>query len=159
MTTRDHCCPLIKPSQWNGKKHVWKNKLFMMDKVVQFMHMPLNMKQVVSRMWKRIMEANAAPLNKDFLMLAYDPSPWTSEIYMNITKNVPDGNMIKLSGTYITKVFDGPFNAVPKWIKEMDAYLEKRKMKVIKYYFYFTMCPKCIKEKGHNYCIVFAQVK
>jgi len=150
-------CQLIKPSKWNNKKHVWKNKLFLKDKVVQFMHMPLNMPWVIQRMWKKIKENKADPAVKDFLMLAYDPSPWVSEIYMNVTKEIP--GTVKLSGTYITKVFDGPFNSPPKWVKEFDAYLAKKKMKAIKYYFYFTMCPECIKRTGHNYCIVFAQVK
>lgn len=150
-------CNKIKPLRYDGKKIVWKNKLFLKDKVIQFMHAPLNMPQVINRMHNKIKEAKAETATKDFLMLSYDPSPWTSEIYMNTTKETP--GCVKISGTFMTKVFDGPFNAPPKWIKEMNSYLEEKKLKAIKYYFYFTMCPECIKKTGHNYCILFAQVK
>lgn len=152
-------CSLIKPLRYNNKRIVWKNKLFLKDKAIQFMHMPLNMRQVVGRMWTKIKLNKADPPVKDFLMLTYDPSPWVSEVYMNVTKRIPKANIVKLSGTFIAKVFDGPFNSPPKWVKEFDTYLSKKKLKALKYYFYFTMCPECIKKTGHNYCIVFAQIK
>ena len=59
----------------------------------------------------------------------------------------------------MTKVFDGPYSAVPKWIKEMDAYVKSQGKQPLKYYFYYTTCPKCIKVHGHNYVVAFAQVE
>ncbi len=60
--------------------------------------------------------------------------------------------------TFLTKVFDGPYNAVPKWIGDMDRYVSSQGKTVKKYFFYFTTCPKCAKLRGHNYAVVFAQV-
>ncbi len=152
------CCPLFDPNRWQEKTHYWQNKLFLQDEVFQILHIPLNMAAVVKRMFAKIEAVKAAPADQDFLMLCYDPSPWKSEIYMTVTKQVPNGRMAKLSGTFVSKVFDGPYNHVPKWIKEMDQYLEKHQQKAIKYYFHFAYCPKCMKKFGHNYCIAFAQV-
>ncbi|MGI5826305.1 MAG: hydrolase [Patescibacteria group bacterium] len=109
-------------------------------------------------MWKKIQEAKAEVETKDFLMLAYDPSPWKSEIYMTVAKEVPGTKNVKLSGTFLSKVFDGPYNAVPKFIKEMDKFVETQGKKVKKYYFYYTYCPKCAKKYGHNYVVAFAAV-
>jgi len=53
--------------------------------------------------------------------MAYDPSPWKSELYLAVAKEVPGAKNVALSGAFFTKVFDGPYNAVPKWIKEMDS--------------------------------------
>ena len=116
------CCPKFDPEPWDDKEIIWKDKLFIRDFVRQFMHMPLPsvFAKTVGRMWQMIQDAGANPDIKDFLMLSYDPSPWKSELYMNVTKEVPNAENIKLSGTYLSKVFDGPYNAVPKWIKEMD---------------------------------------
>ena len=154
------CCPKFNPEPWDEKEIVWKDKLFIRDTVPQFMHIPLPgvYAKTVTRMWKKIDAAAARPDTKDFLLMAYDPSPWKSELYMNVTKEVPDAENIKLTGTYLTKVFDGPYNAVPKWIKEMDRYVGQKNKKVKKYYFYFTTCPKCAKVYGNNYSIVFAEV-
>lgn len=158
MQESEICCPQFDPSVWDGKTHNWDKKLFIMDSVFQILHIPVNMGAVVMRMMKKIEAAKATPENKDFLMLAYDPSPWKSELYMTVTKEVPGGKMTTLSGTFVSKVFDGPYQMVPKWIAEMDDYLQDRGLKPLKYYFHYAYCPKCAKKYGHNYCTAFAQV-
>lgn len=92
-------------------------------------------------------------------MLAYDPSPWKSELYISVNKDVPNIENVKLSGKYISKVFDGAYNDVPKWITIFDEYLKKNSYKLLKYYFYYTTCPKCAKKYGHNYVVAFAQIE
>ena len=153
------CCPKFDPALWDKKEVFWKDKPFIMDTVLQVFHIPLNMGRVVSRMFSKMEAAKAVPETKDFIMLAYDPSPWKSEIYMTVTKEVPDARNVNLSGTYLTQVFDGPYNAVPKWIKAIDAYVASKGKKVKRYYFYYTTCPKCAKKYGHNYCVAFTEVE
>ena len=104
-------------------------------------------------------EAGAAPELNDFLFLTYDPSPWKSELYLAVTKEVPTSDNVKFTGEFLSKVFDGPYNAVPKWVKEMDTYVASQGKKVKKYYFYFTTCPKCAKIYGHNYAVIFAEIE
>lgn len=154
------CCPRFDPVPWDKKEFVWKDKRFIRDHFRQFLHMPLpsTVGKVMGRMWRKAQEAGAAPEMKDFIVMAYDPSPWKSEFYMAVTREVPDAENVKLSGTFATMVFDGPFNAVPKWIKEMDAHLAAKNKKAKKYYFYYTTCPKCAKKYGHNYIVAFAEV-
>lgn len=157
----DQCCPKFNPKAWDGKTHHWQGKLFIKETLPQLFHMPFPpmVGKMIARQWQKAQDANAAPDLKDFLWLAYDPSPWKGEHYIAVTKKVPNAENIKLSGTFITKVFDGPFNAVPKWAKEMDSFLAKKGKKAQKYYFYYTTCPKCAKKYGHNYVVAFAQVK
>jgi hypothetical protein len=154
------CCPVFDPLPWENKTHNWVDKPFIIDYLPQFFHMPFPpmMGKVIGRMWKKAQEAGAAPEMKDFLLLAYDPSPWKSELYMNVTKEVPGAENVKLTGTFISKVFDGPYNNVPKYIKELDSYLAGKGEKAKKYYFYYTTCPKCAKKYGHNYIVAFAEV-
>ena len=127
---------------------------------MQFMHMPLPgaFGRTVGRMWKKIEEVGASPDTGGFLMLAAESSPWKVEIYISVTKEIPNAENVRLSGTYMTKVFDGPYNAVPKWIKEMDQYVNQQGKTVKKYYFYYTTCPKCAKIYGHNYVVAFGEV-
>ena len=154
------CCPRFDPEPWHDKEISWKDKLFVRDTMIQFMHMPLpgTFGKKVTRMWKKIEDAGASPDIKDFIMLATESSPWKGELYIDATKEVPNAENVRLSGTYITKVFDGPYNGVPKWIKEMDQYVSKKGKTVKRYYFYYTTCPKCAKIYGHNYVVAFAEV-
>jgi hypothetical protein len=159
MNTKEtECCPKFDPEPWDSKTHHWKNKLFIQDQVKQIFHRPINMAKVVNRMWSKIQKAEAAPPNEDFLMLAYDPSPWKSELHMTVIKEVPDAKNMTLTGEFFSKVFDGPYNAVPKWVKKMDKLLAEKNEKLKKYYFYFTTCPKCAEKYGHNYCVAFAEL-
>ena len=154
------CCPRFDPEPWNEKEITWKDRLFIKDSMIQFMHMPLPgaFGKTVSRMWKKIKDAGADPDLKDFLMLAYDPSPWKDELYISVTREVPGAENVRLSGTYLTKVFDGPYHAVPRWFAEMDRFVTQKGKKVNKYYVYYTTCPKCAKTYGHNYIVMFAEV-
>jgi len=153
------CCTPIDPATLDHKHHIWENKLFLQDDVRQILHIPLNMGKVIPRMWEKVTAADAAPEDAEFLLLACDPSPWKSELYMTVTKEIPGARMTRLSGELISRVFDGPYSAVPKWIKVMDAELAAQNQKALKYYFYYTLCPKCAKHYQHNYVVAFAQIR
>lgn len=88
----------------------------------------------------------------------FDPSPWKGEHYIHVTKEVPNAENVKISGTFISKVFDGPYNKVPTWLKAMNKFLSERGEKAKKYYFYYTTCPKCAKKYGHNYVVALAEI-
>jgi hypothetical protein len=153
------CCPEFNPEKFQEKTHIWKDKLFLQDEVKQFMHIPLNMGSVIVRMFKKIEEAKAMPNTEESLMLCYDQSPWKSEIYMAVNNNIPNGKMQTLSGTFLSKVYDGPYNMVPEWIKDTDKYVKDMGKTIKKCYFYYSYCPKCMKKYGHNYVVAFAQVE
>ena len=160
LTESDVCCPVFDPVPWDNKKHKWEEKLFLKDSVPELFHFPLPSMygKVITRMLKKATDANAAPDMKDYLLLAHDPSPFKSELFLSITKEIPGEQTVKISGTFLSRVFDGPYNHVPKYMKEMDGYLASLKLKAKKYYFYFAYCPKCAKKYGHNYIVALAEV-
>jgi hypothetical protein len=155
------CCPEFDPSIWDKKEFTWDKKLFIMETLPQFFHLPFPwmIGKMITRMWAQIDKANARPEAKDYMWLAYNPSSWKSENYISVTKEVPGANNVTLSGAFLTMVFDGPYNFIPKYIKEMDKYVAEKNKKLKKYYFYYTTCPKCAKKYGHNYIVIFAQVE
>ena len=160
MTKEKDCCLKFDPEPWDRKTHHWKDKLFIRDTLPQLFHMPLPFMvgRMIQRLWKKAQDADAAPDLADFLWLAYDPSPWKSEHFIYVTREVPGAENVKISGTFISMVFDGPYNAVPKWITELNEYLTKKGKSSKKTYFYFTTCPKCAKKYGHNYVVALAKI-
>jgi len=155
------CCPKFDPQPWEGITHEWKDKLFLVDSIPQFMHIPLPgyYGKVITRMWNLAKKYEAAPEMKDFMLLSYDPSPWKSLMYLSLTKEIPEEkSVVRITGTFISKVFDGPFQNVPKYLKQTESFLKEQGKTAKKYYFYYTTCPKCAKKYGHNYIVVFAEI-
>jgi hypothetical protein len=161
MTQAKECCPPFDTKPWDEVRHEWENKLFLKKTIPQLFHIPLPgvLNKAISQMWAEAQKYGVAPEIKDFLLLTYDPSPWKSELYLTITKEIPgEPDLVKLSGTFISKVFDGPYQNIPKYILDMESFLQDQGKKAQKYYFYFTTCPKCAKKYGHNYIVGFAEI-
>jgi len=66
--------------------------------------------------------------------------------------------MAKLSGKFLTKVFEGPYQNAGKWAVEMKDYVASKGKELKKLYFSYTTCPKCAKAYGKNYVVLFAQI-
>lgn len=155
------CCPKFSPEKWDGKTYAWDKKPFIKGTVPTFFHMPLPsvINKKITAMCTMMMDAKKGEANnEDVLMLFRDPSAFKSEIYLSVTGPVPDAENVAISGTFIAKVFAGPYQAVPKFIKQMNAYLAAQGKKAKDYYIHYAYCPKCAKQYGDNYMIIFAQV-
>lgn len=151
------CCDPFDPEPWQEKEVVWKDKIFVKDHVVSFLHIPLNMGNRVVRNMGLIEKANAKAPQQ--LMLTDEKSLWGADIYINVSGDVPGAAMAALSGTFLTKVFEGPYKDAGKWAQEMKAYVEGKGKELKKMYFSYTTCPKCAKAYGKNYVVLFAQIK
>lgn len=62
----------------------------------------------------------------DTLVLFRDPSAFRSEIYLSVTGTVADADNVAISGIFVSKVFAGPYNAIPGFIKQLDEYLARQ---------------------------------
>ncbi len=137
------CCDPFDPAPWQDKEITWKDKLFVKDHVTSFLHIPLNMGKKIIKNIGLIENANAkAPYQ---LMLTDEKSLWGSDIYIDVARDVPGAQMAALSGTFLTKVFEGPYQNVGKWAKEMKEYVKSKGKEMIKLYFSYTTCPKYAK--------------
>lgn len=150
------CCDPFNPEPWQEKEIVWENKLFVHDTVSSFMHVPLNFSKKVVKNVKLIEEANAkSPVQ---LMLTDELSLWKSHIYINVSGEVKGAGMVNITGTFLTKVFEGSYNKSGSWVKEMKNFVKSRGKELKKLYFSYTTCPACAKTYGKNYVVLFAQI-
>lgn len=156
-TSTTGCCPKFDPSGWDGQTFKFDKKRFVKFHNNSFMHIPLNMGSAMTKTMAQIREANAAN-DEEYLLLSEESSPWRTDHYMTVTKEVPGMENVKLSGTYMAKVFEGPYKEAANWYGEMLEYVKSKGKNPVKVYFYYTTCPKCAKVYGKNYVIGFAQV-
>ena len=150
------CCPRFNPLPWDEKEHNFDNKIFVKDRVKSVFHVPLNFGKVMVRNMEKITQAGAlAPVP---FMLSDENSLWGSDIYIEVSKEIPDSQIARISGKFLTKVFEGPYKNVGRWIKQMQDFVAARNRQVKKLYFFYTTCPKCAKYYGKNYVVLVAKV-
>ena len=92
------------------------------------------------------------------ILLSDENSLWGSDIYIAVSKEVPEAHMERISGTFMTKAFEGPYRNIPGWIKEIKRFIQTKGRQIKKLYMFYTTCPKCAKFYGKNYVVVVAEV-
>ena len=150
------CCTLIEPREWDEQTFTFDDKLFAVATVRSFLHIPLNMASVMRKSQAKIDRANAGV--DDFIILSDETSPWRSKQYFAVSRDVPGLETEKLSGQFMTKVFEGPYRDAEKWHHQLIDYVASKGKKAQKTYFFYTTCPKCAKVYGKNYVVGFAQI-
>lgn len=150
------CCPRFDPAPWDEKEISLKDKLFLKDHVRSFLHIPLNFDKIMVKNMGLINEAGA--LSPQLLLLSDENSLWGSDVYIAVSKEIPGAQMEKISGIFLTKVFEGHYKNAGKWAKEMKGYVNSKGKELKKMYFFYTTCPKCAEFYGKNYTVILAQI-
>ena len=151
------CCTLISPDEWDGQTLTFKDKLFAKTHTRSIFHIPLDMHRVMKDAQAKIEAAGAA--TPQWLILSREASAWHADHYFAVAKDVPGLESAQISGTFVTKVFEGPYQDARKWHEELTKYATSLGNTPTAIYFFYTTCPKCAKIYGKNYVIGFAQIK
>jgi len=152
----DQCCPRFDPAPWDEKEIRWQDRRFVKDRVTSLLHIPLNFGAVMRRNMSRIEAAGAASGSN--VVLSDENSLWGADVYIEVAEDVPGASMANISGTFLCKVFEGPYRNMRKWIAEMKDFVRTKGKEIRKLYFFYTTCPKCAKKYGKNYVAILAQV-
>ena len=151
------CCARLDTTLWDERDLEWEDKPFLKDHIRSFLHIPLNFGSVISRDHAVVQKAEAYP--EEPLWLTDEVSPWGGDIYLGVDREIPGARIETLSGTFLTKVFEGPYRHAGKWAREMEADVTGKGPTVKKLYFHYANCPKCAKHYGKNHVVLFAQVQ
>lgn len=151
------CCPRFIPEPWDDKVITWKNKPFVKDRVTSIFHIPLNYGAVMARNDRAITAAGAK--TESGIVLTDENSLWGADLYFEVSKDLPNAKMATLSGTFLSRVFEGPYQDIRKWIDEMKAFVSNKGKHPGKMYSYYTTCPKCAKKYGKNYVVILAEIE
>lgn len=151
------CCALIDPAAWDKQVFTFDNKLFAKVRTRSFFHVPLNMNTAMKDAQGKIDAANAAAA--EWIILSREVSPWHADHYFAVTKDVPGLEMTRLSGTFLTKVFEGRYQDAYKWHRQLVEYVQSKAKAPLAIYLFYTACPKCASIYGKNYVVGFAQVE
>jgi hypothetical protein len=155
--TETGCCSRFEPAPWDEREFQWTEKLFIKDRVRCLWYMPLGFGRVISRLMEKIDAADAFT-PKPPIGLSDHTSKWNMDLYVEVTGEVAGAEMARLSGSFMSKVFEGPFKETGNWCRQMADWVQARGRKIQKLYMYYTTCPKCARHYGKNYVVILAKV-
>lgn len=113
----------------------------------------------IEKMMQLAENSGKTEINKaDTLVLFRDSSAFRSEIYLSVTGIVVDADNVAISGTFVSKVFTGSYDAIPTFIKQANEYLTHQWKVATDYYVHYAYCPKCAEKYTNNYILIFAQI-
>lgn len=150
------CCPRFKPEGWDNQLLQFKDKIFVRATTRSAMQVPWNMGRVFARVQKHIEDAGAADPATE-IVLSHDISPWESEHFFAVNKDVPNEEMTKLSGNFMTRVFQGGYRRAKDFDHDMRVTATVAGKAVEDVFFFYTTCPKCAKAYGENYIVGVAR--
>jgi hypothetical protein len=151
------CCPRFKPDGWDGTEHLWQDRLFIKDRIRCFLHMPINFGKVITRLVGLVEKGGGAVA--DNLCLSDHTSKWNMDIYLAVDKNIPGADNIRLSGKFLTKVYEGPYKNTGAWCEDFKTFVAAKGLDIKKWYMWYTTCPKCAKFYGKNYVVVVGKIE
>lgn len=152
------CCAVPDVAAWDNQKVTFEDKLFVRLYTRSFFYVPLNIASVMTKLQQMVDAAGAAMPPEQAMILSHDLSPWKAEQLYAVSKPIDGADMVHLSGTYIAKVFEGPFQEAKNWYVQLQEAAQKETQKPGATYFFYTTCPKCAKHYGKNYVIGLAGV-
>ncbi|MBV2359127.1 hypothetical protein KUH32_05010 [Thalassococcus sp. CAU 1522] len=151
------CCPRFDPQGWDGRHLHFREKPFVRATTHGLMHVPLDMGRVFTRVQTRIEEAGAQP-DEGYLVLSRDLSGTEAEHYFAVTGPVPDEEMVTLSGTFLTRVFEGPYRKARDWVHDMEVAATVDGHEAKRVFLFYTTCPRCAQSYGKNYVVGLVEI-
>jgi hypothetical protein len=155
--TATGCCAPLDRDRWDGRRVTWAHKRFVRGHMRAIMHVPVNFGAVMRRLHAEVEAAGAYA--EEPLWLTDEVSPWGSDVYLAVDRDVPGAQVVELSGTFLTKVFEGPYRDAPRWVEQMKEHVAALGEELDELYFFYPTCPKCSKTFGKNQVVLFARVK
>lgn len=149
------CCPRLDPAPWQDTTHKWQDKRFIKARVFTLFYMPLNFGRVMKALDQRVRDAGATI--PDNLCLSDHTSKWNMDVYLAVDREVPGAENVTLSGTFLSKVYEGPYSDTGKWCKDFEAFAQGKGFGIGKWYMWYTTCPKCAKKYGKNYVVILGK--
>lgn len=157
-TNETGCCAVPNVSAWDEQEVEFDNQHFIRMHTRSFLHIPLNMSKIMTELQAVAEAASAEMPPQEVMILSRELSPWKAEQLYAVTKTIPGVDCITLSGKFMTKVFEGPFQNAKKWYEQLTKYVKTNGGDPKEIYFFYTTCPKCAKHYGKNYVIGLASI-
>lgn len=150
------CCLKFDPVPWDSKILDWDNKNFIKGKVFTLFYAPVNFGSVIRKLMKKMNTVQA--VSPDNICLSDHTSKWNMDIYLSTDSAVPDVGNTLMSGSYLSRVYEGSFKETNKWYDDYKKYAAGIGLNIGKIFMWYTTCPACAKKYGKNYVVIIGKI-
>jgi hypothetical protein len=88
----------------------------------------------------------------DWLCLSDHTSRWNMDLYLAVDKEIDGAQNVRLSGKFLSNVYEGPYKDTGKWCKDFEKLAQTKGLTIKKWYMWYTTCPKCAKKVWQKLC-------
>lgn len=156
MSDPDICCPEFSPELWDQKEFSWEGKKFVKSRLWTFFYIPIGFGKTMTKLIESFDKAGATVV--DNVCLSDHTSSFNMDVYLATDKEIPDAENVTISGKFISKVYEGPYQDTGIWTEDFKVYASSKNYEVKKWYMWYVYCPKCAEKYGHNYTVIVGQV-
>lgn len=143
------CCPRFNPEGWDRQDLHFRDKLFLRVTTHSENFVPTDMGPVFAGAFAAMQQAGALSL-ADYIVLSRDLSPDSAEHLFAAAASVPGYEMVRLSGDFTTRVFEGPYTDGQQWLASLAAQTGASPDQLR---WFYTTCPRCAEYYGRNYVV------
>jgi len=152
------CCPVPNVADWDKAILEFSHEPFVRMCTRSVLFMPLNMGRVMTALNEVAQRADVLMPPERGMILSRDVSPWRAEHLYAVSEPVPGADNVELSGTFLSRVFEGPYREAGRWHRALLDYASAQGRAPQDVYFFYTTCPKCAKHYGVNYVVGLVSV-
>ncbi|MFZ6034738.1 MAG: hydrolase [Patescibacteria group bacterium] len=149
------CCQEFDPRPWDKKVITWNGKKFIKARVFTIFYMPINFGQVILRILKNAREQK---VRLQQICLSDHTSKWNMDIYVAVDKEVSGYENTKMTGRFLSKVYEGDFKETGNWCADFEKFAKTKNAQIKKMYMFYTTCPACAKKYGRNYVVIIGKI-
>ena len=153
---QEKCCPKLVKEDWDRKEVQWKEKPFHKTKYYSLFHIPINFGGVVKKAMEEI--ASRGLDEEQVMMFSKEDSMFSSTLLLSLRGDAEDLETVKLSGRYISMIFENGYRQTSKWIGKVRRYVEEQDKVAKELLFWYVTCPRCAKKYGKTQTVIFAKV-
>jgi len=155
---REVCCKDIDLSKWNFREVKWNRKPFYVVRYGTFLHIPIGIGKAMVSGMNIVAGKYHTPYPE--LWLSKETGLFSAKMLFAVKKANPgDPSIEKLSGTFVTRGFQGPYKNMGNYIRVFNEQVkQKYGRKPIELYFWYANCPKCAKKQGGPKIVIFGRV-
>ncbi len=154
--TQEKCCLKLVKEDWDKKEVQWKEKPFYKTKYYSLFHIPINFGGVVKEAMEEI---TSRGLDEEQVMtFSKEDSIFSSTLLLSLRRDAEDLETVKLSGRYISMIFENGYRQTSKWIGKVRRYVEGQGKVAKELLFWYVTCPRCAKKYGKAQTVIFAKV-
>jgi hypothetical protein len=151
------CCKIISSAEWDQKEIVWRDKPFLKSRYFAFLHVPVNIGKKITEGMKKIEETG---LQAEQMVLSKNDGWFGADILIPIKTKTDTFEMEMITGRFFTRLFDGHYGDMRKWIRETGDWCREKGFEPEEYIFWYATCPKCAKKRSDKaQVVVFAKVE